>query len=40
MSRLDVVVKLSAIVSMLVIAAAVLLFAVSWRQHNVPCRSG
>ena len=36
-SRLDAAVKMAAIVSMLVIAAALLLVAISWRQHNIPC---
>lgn len=31
MSRLDAAVKVAAMVSMLVIAAAVLIFAISWR---------
>jgi hypothetical protein len=39
-SRIDVAVRVAAIVSMLVSAAAILIFAISWRQHNPPCPSG
>jgi hypothetical protein len=35
--RLDAAVKVAATLSMVVIAAAVLIFAISWRQHNIPC---